>query len=265
MIGSNTAGVANDAVDLAAAGARRLRRAPDLVARCQAAAASRAAPRPWSAPVTRGSQTVAVPPVSIISCVNAFSPNSGWITRISAEWCCMREPLRTAGAHVEHPARVDAVDPALVVDVAGVGDEHLEAFVRLLVAVGLVRHRMAAADVAEPHRRGGDRRLLDRGRIVAVLVRIDAAGRIGLRMPGAVAEAVAAVDDPLVVRRGRAGAEDRRVDDAEDRARAGVGVGVPPTVTVTSSTARCCRTRSRAHPGDSRCRRAPVVDQAGVP
>ena len=38
---------------------------------------------------TRGSHTAPVPPVSIMSCVNAASPNSGCTSRISAEWCGM--------------------------------------------------------------------------------------------------------------------------------------------------------------------------------
>ena len=95
------------------------------------------------------------------------------------------EPRRAAGAHVKHRQRIDAVHPVLVADVTAVGDEHLEAFVRLLVPVGLARHRHAVGNVGEPDRprrqRGAD--FVARGgvRVVAVLVREDAARGIDLR------------------------------------------------------------------------------------
>ena len=127
------------------------------------------------------------------------------------------EAPRAAGAHVEHRPREHAVDAPLVVDLAGQGDEHLEAFVRLFVAERLVLHRMAAADVAEAHRRGGDLGVGHARRIVAVFVRVDTAGRIDLRMPGAVAVAVAAHDDVGVVDFRGTLAEDRRIDGAPDR------------------------------------------------
>ena len=101
----------------------------------------------------------------------------------------------------------------------------LKALVRFLVAVRFARHRVPAADVAETHRRAGDLSVLHVGRVVAVLVGVDAARRVGLRMPRPVPVAIAAIDHPLVVRRHRAGAQDRGVDHAEELPAPGGGGG----------------------------------------
>jgi hypothetical protein len=118
---------------------------------------------------------------------------------MSAEWKRCVKRAGAARAHVKHGARIDTVGPALVVDVARVGDTHIEPLVRFLVAVGRVRHGHPSADVAEQHRLAADVGVLHAVRIVAVLVGEDAAAGIDLGVPRPVAIPVAAVDGVGVV------------------------------------------------------------------